>query len=47
MNFDLLIINKYSSYYFSKKSVFDGKKAIRGGIPVVFRKFTFECFLLF
>ena len=27
-------------FYPSKKSVFDNKKAIRGGIPVVFRKFT-------
>lgn len=24
---------------FSKQAVFDGKKAIRGGVPVVFRKF--------
>ena len=26
-------------YFFSKDSVLDGKKAIRGGIPVVFRKY--------
>ena len=24
--------------FFSKQAVFNGKKAIRGGIPVVFRK---------
>lgn len=26
--------------YFSKQAVFDGKKAIRGGIPFVFRKYA-------
>jgi len=25
----------------SEKAVFDGKKAIRGGIPVVFRKYMY------
>lgn len=32
---DLLI---FLYYVFSKQAVFDGKKAIRGGIPFVFRK---------
>ena len=27
-------------FFNSEKAVFDGKKAIRGGIPVVFRKYT-------
>ena len=26
--------------FHSKKAIFDNKKAIRGGIPIVFRKFS-------
>lgn len=34
------LTNNQFSLCFSKQAVFDGKKAIRGGIPFVFRKYT-------
>lgn len=30
----------------SKNAVFDNKKAVRGGIPVVFRKYKIHCYAL-
>ena len=32
-------------FLFSSKAVFDNKKAIRGGIPVVFRKYLFYWYI--
>ena len=29
----------FTLYYYSEKAVFDNKKAIRGGVPIIFRQF--------
>ena len=33
-----MVVPLFNFVYNSKKAVFDNKKAVRGGIPVVFRK---------
>ena len=35
----------YNYVYISKNAIFDNKKAVRGGIPVVFRKLNLIVFL--
>lgn len=32
-------VNNQEQLFVSKQAIFDGKKAIRGGIPFVFRKY--------